>query len=375
MGSAIAAAAFVVSVAIGLVTNVLTGERGWGFVAGLVVLLALVAAGIWLAWRQGAHEAEEPAAIADPRPRLGVVVPPLGQLPAHVRGREELLDRLTELVAQPDGLVHVLSGLGGSGKTTIALAVSERAGHGGDAWWVNARDRASLDTGLLDLARALKVSNEQLAQVRAGIASLLELIWERLEAAARPWLLVVDNADMPELLAADGGMTRDGTGVARASAAGLTLVTSRDGNTDVWGGRAVVHPVEPLSPQDGADILLDLAGPSAGSRAEAVALAGRLGGLPLALRAAGRYLSSTSARMDGVVTFPAYCAVLANRFADLLGPVSAESNPRDVVITTWELSLDLLAVRGLPQARPIMRLIGQFAPAPIPARIGRGGPR
>ena len=150
---------------------------------------------------------------------------------------------------------------------------------------------------------------------------------------------------------------------------GLTLVTSRDSNRQTWGDGAVIHMVGPLDTEDGADILLDLCGQSAGGRREAVALAERLGGLPLALRAAGRYLSSAAAKLDAVTTFTAYHADLDARFAVLQGPVLHDSDPQEIVMTTWDASLDLLGARGHPDARPFMRIIGQFAPAPIPVEI------
>jgi hypothetical protein len=224
------------------------------------------------------------------QPRRSSVAPPWGLLPLWVRGRDDLIEELCELVASPDGRIHVLSGLGGNGKTTVALAVADRAQATGRVWWISARDRPSLDSGLLDLANALGITSEQLEQARIGIRSLLDLIWEQLNAA-QAWVLVVDNADSPELLATDEGQTRDGNGVARGSTRGLTVVTSRTGSQEVWGSRAVIHIVDPLHIQDGADVLLDLCGESAGSKQDAVALAERLGGLPLALRAAGLYLS------------------------------------------------------------------------------------
>jgi tetratricopeptide (TPR) repeat protein len=182
-------------------------------------------------------------------------------------------------------------------------------------------------------------------------------------------VLVIDNADTPELLAAEGGRTRDGNGLARGSERGLTLVTSRYGDRQVWGDGAVIHPVGPLEADDAADVLLDLSGPSAGSREEAAALASRLGCLPLALRASGRYLSSTAARLDGIRTFTAYRTELDARFALLHGSALPDSDPRDIVMTTWDASLDLLAARGHPGARPFMQIIGQFAAAPVPVNL------
>jgi tetratricopeptide (TPR) repeat protein len=372
-GKILAATAVVVAVATGMVTNLVTGQRGWGLVAGVAALTVLTGCGALLAWRLQSTEDDrgDSATMTDgPRPGLGSIAPPWGLLPTRVRGRDSLIADLSELAARPDGRVHLLSGLGGNGKTTIALAVARNVKQaGGQVWWLSARDRFSIDSGLLDLAGALGVTTVELEQARAGSRSLLELVWERLTAVGRPWLLVVDNADSPELLAADGGRTRDGTGVARPSERGLTLVTSRNSDRQVWGENVVIHAVDPLQAEDGAEVLLDLSGPSAGTVREATVLALRLGCLPLALRTAGHYLSSPMAKLDEVTTFEVYRAGLDARFADLQGSLGSDGDSRDIVMTTWETSLDLLAARGHPDARPFMRLIGQFAPAPIPVEI------
>ncbi|MEU8815511.1 tetratricopeptide repeat protein [Actinoplanes sp. NPDC048796] len=84
-----------------------------------------------------------------------------------------------------------------------------------------------------------------------------------------------------------------------------------------------------------------------------------MGGLPLALRLAGMYIAETAAAPwpDPAATFSGYRAALE------------DGNLPDALIgRTWELSLDLLDRRGLIQARPLLRLLSQFAEAPIPYR-------
>ena len=129
-----------------------------------------------------------------------------------------------------------------------------------------------------------------------------------------------------------------------------------------------------LDTDDGAQILLDLAGPDSGNRDQAAALADRLGGLPLALRLAGRYLADVHRRpaLEGqITTFADYRATL-----DIEGIAAVFPNPdghltntqaRDVIAHTWELSLTLLETRsGLPQARSLLRLLSVLADAPVP---------
>lgn len=288
-----------------------------------------------------------------------------GLLPNQVRGRSELVRSLHRLVEAPDGRIHVLCGMGGCGKTTVALSIAEQLDRNTPVWWISARDEPSLATGLADLAGELGITTDEMKQAAGGLQRLTDLVWRRLDATPRRWLLVIDNADAPELLAADAGRVRDGNGVVRGSSRGLVLVTSRVGDQATWGDRAVLYPIGMLAVDDGAQVLRDLA-PRAGDTQEAAALAIRLGGLPLALRAAGRYLSSTDAVLDRVTTFGMFRLAVDSRFTTMLGDPTGSVGRRDVVVTTWELSLDWLAEHGLPEARAFMRLVGGFAAAPIP---------
>ena len=108
---------------------------------------------------------------------------------------------------------------------------------------------------------------------------------------------------------------RDGAGWIRPTKAGLVVVTSRLADLRDWGRHAEVHTVGWLSAADGAQILADLA-PAAGPLSEAMALAERLGGLPLALHHAGLALASDFAPEH---TFAGYSAALQNRFGELMG--------------------------------------------------------
>src|SRR5215216_503999 len=92
-------------------------------------------------------------------------------------------------------------------------------------------------------------------------------LWALLERSRRGWLLVVDNADQPDLLAAPTPasgttlptMVADGTGWIRSTRRGLVVVTSRVGDRRVWGaGQVEVHQLGVLHPEDATTVLLDL---------------------------------------------------------------------------------------------------------------------
>ncbi|MFD9587262.1 tetratricopeptide repeat protein [Streptomyces sp. NPDC059980] len=282
-----------------------------------------------------------------------------------MRGRDALLGRVEAgLSASGARFVQVLCGLGGSGKTTVALElVSRRLARAERVWWVDARQETTLEAGLRAVARQAGASEDEL---RSG--DTVDLLWSCLAQYEQPWLLVVDNADDPAVLDGPGKLS-EGTGWIRLPAAGCgsVLVTTRDSTRQTWGGACVLHPVHPLTGEDVTDaarILCDHAGEAAGSWEDARHLAQRLGGLPLALRLAGTYLADANAvptpyrEPDAPVDFRSYQAALDR---------GIEHVDRDNVIAqTWAMSLKLLEQRGLPLARPLLRLIATFADAPLP---------
>ncbi|MBH5336427.1 tetratricopeptide repeat protein [Streptomyces pactum] len=337
----------------------------------------------------GEPEAATPAApAAPPGPGTFSIRPPYGELPPRVRGRDELLNRLATALAEGESRAQVLYGMGGCGKTTVALDLARQArDRGYRVFWLSTATPERLLTGMREVARELGAEEEDIEAAWAGRISATDLVWGRLDAAERPWLLVLDNADEPEWLAAAGGVPGDGTGWLRSSRAGLTVVTSRVGTPGVWGREANTHRVGVLAPADGRDVLLDLAG-EAGDPAEAQVLAERLDGLPLALKLAGSYLAR-SARGAGLLrhrgrrpggrvrSFAAYTEALGEAGAGFLDQgeqwrldeAGTEQMHRRLVGRTWELSLDLLEEQQLPEARAMMRLLSCCAPAPFPVEL------
>jgi hypothetical protein len=293
----------------------------------------------------------------------GALPPPVGLMPLLVRGRDDLVDGLSRAAAAPDGKVHVLAGLGGCGKSTVALALAGRCRRAGQpVWWLPAVDRASVTNRLLGLAHLLGAPDGEVREALAGRISPSDVLWRRLERL-HGWVLILDNADDPGVLATAEHSVSAGAGWLRPSGAGLVLVTSRTSDARVWGPLATVHPVANLGADDSAQVLRDLA-PDAGDIAHARKLAVRLEGLPLALQQAGAYLSwHFAAERD----FDSYRRSLDTRFGELLGRGGGD---RARVASTWELSLDALAAQGKPQARGLLQVLSCFAAAsPVPSLL------
>jgi hypothetical protein len=290
----------------------------------------------------------------------GVLAPPFGDLPRRLRGRDELIDQLQQLLLDPDDRAHALVGLGGTGKSAIALKVAAIAREQGmSVWWVEA---ASIATSMMRLSRMLGADHEAFAAVQRGEDDPTDLLWNRLEQRDK-WLVVINNADDIATLAVDGNAVSHGNGWIRGSKSGLLLLTTRDSNELSWGHGVEFHYVNWLDDGSGSEILCDLA-PDAGTLAEAAELSSRLGGLPLALYQAGSYIRSSPDPETG--TFTGYKEALETQFPELMES-SDDLDDRVLVTRTWELSLDQLAKRGYPGARRLLEVLSWFAGGtPIP---------
>jgi hypothetical protein len=144
---------------------------------------------------------------------------PTGRL-TEVWGRNGLLDALTAKLDSPDGRFQVLAGLGGVGKTTVALAMAERArSRGGHVWWISGVDAPSVADGMLAVAARLGAPRAEIEQARAGGRHPADVVWDRLEEHSG-WLLVIDNADDEAALQVAGCCAADGTGWLRPTHAG-----------------------------------------------------------------------------------------------------------------------------------------------------------
>ena len=258
---------------------------------------------------------------------------------AFLAGREELLTELETRLTGGDGVeprVVALCGLGGAGKTSVAIEYAHRhLGRAGVAWQLPAEDPAVLAAGFGELAAQLGAADggDPVAAVHAVLAD-----------GARPWLLVFDNAPDRASVAA----------FVPPAGPGQVLITSRN---QIWPpGQAVEVPV--LDPQVAAEFLAARTGDA--DRRAALELAGELGGLPLALEQAGAYMQASGR------SIAAYLGLFQARRAELLDKGEPTGYDKRVT-TTWAVAFTELG--GAGPAAGLLRLVACCAAEDIPLHL------
>ncbi len=230
-----------------------------------------------------------------------------------------------------------LYGLGGAGKTSVALEYAHRhLAEVGVAWQFPAEDSAVLAAEFGELAAQLGAQG--LLDTRDPVASVHGM----LAAYPRPWLLVFDNA--PDRAAVAAFLPPGGRG--------QVLITSQNPN---WPPRQALD-VPVLETEVAAGFLVNRTGDP--DEPAATDLAAELGGLPLALEQAAAYIQATG------TSLARYLSVFRERRADLLARGEAAGHPADVAATLG-LALSRLGDEA-PDAVGLARLLACLAPEPVP---------
>jgi transcriptional regulator with XRE-family HTH domain len=263
-----------------------------------------------------------------------------------------------------------VSGLGGIGKTQLALEYAHRCSPHLYRYvlWVNASDKASLEVSYLSLAHLLQLPEQQEREVER----IVQAVKSWLEQESR-WLLIFDNADDLEM-ACSALPTRP---------RGHILLTTR---SQIVGNLATLLQVEALSPQEGLLFLLRRSGilrPRSEPESlpadllrEAGALVELLGGHPLALDQAGAYLEETgepSAQATGA-SFAEYRQIYQQQRLLLLqrrGLLGSE-HP-ETVATALEISLQK-AYELHPKCAEVLAFCAFLHPDAIPEELLRKAP-
>ena len=278
------------------------------------------------------------------QPRYPRNNPPIWQVPtrnAAFTGRVEVLEQLHDRLAGTSMAVVsplALHGLGGVGKTQVALEYAHRYMADYDAiWWIPAEQDELINGALAPMAQSLGVrSRDSIPETAQAVREALRL--------GRPydrWLLIFDNADNPNEVKEffPGG-------------SGHVIVTTRN---PAWSVVAEPLEIDVFSREESVGLLRRrVAGLSA---AEAMQVAEKLGDLPLAIEQASAWLAETG------MSAAEYGERLDNQLVAALELNRPDDYPTTVA-ATFRLSFDRLRERS-PGAARVLELCAYFSPDPI----------
>lgn len=287
---------------------------------------------------------EHPADYGFPEPRWPRTIPPVWNAPtrnAAFTGRNAVLEKLRDQLAGSSKAVvlpQALYGLGGVGKTQVALEYAHRYMADYDVvWWVSAEQRDMVNPALAALAARLGI------RVGDSVTEAAQAAREALRRGApyTHWLLIFDNADDPQELQSflPGGP-------------GHVLVTSRN---PAWSREAVPLEIDVFTRRESVDHLQRRVPQLSEEDADMVAEA--LGDLPLAIEQAGAWLKETG------TPAATYVEQLRRQPTSVLELNQPPDYPQPVALT-WRLSFDRLRTQS-PAAARLLELCAFFAPEPI----------
>ncbi|OIJ63944.1 FxSxx-COOH system tetratricopeptide repeat protein [Streptomyces mangrovisoli] len=270
-------------------------------------------------------------------------------------GRASELARLDDLFEdRTGGAVHVLHGLGGTGKSTLAARYAlTRAGRFTQVLWLSAASVTALESGLTAFATALEPASSP--GVPAETLRDRALGWLREHEG---WLLVLDDVNRID----------DVRGLLAGAVNGCVIVTSR--LTTGWHHIGQADRLGPPEPDEAKELLLGVLGREDDElAAEADELCLRLGRLPLAIEQAGAYIAECGIGIGD------YLELLGQAPADTFKDAAEGTDSERTIARVWRVTLDRLAQR--PWAAQILRVLAWYSSEGIPRRLldGIGSPR
>jgi len=257
-------------------------------------------------------------------------------------GRETVLTQLRhQLKAGGPTVVQALHGMGGVGKTQLAIEYAHRHADDYDlVWWISAERASLIGEQYASLGRRLG-----LLQAGVDILTGAPMVMESLRQHGR-WLVIFDNAESPD----DVRRWLPGGGP------GHVIITSRHHR---WQQLAAIVYLDVLPREESMELLAvhhrDLTEEDADRLAEA------LGDLPLALAQAAGFLAETGTSVAD------YRALLATHAADLLDQGRPATYPVSLAAAI-AVNMDALADTD-PAAAALLRICALLAPEPIPVGL------
>jgi MinD-like ATPase involved in chromosome partitioning or flagellar assembly len=264
---------------------------------------------------------------------------------AAFTGRDVILEELRERLNASTAVTGpaVLQGIGGVGKTQIAMEYLHRFAADYDiVWWISADQPSLVPTALADLASALDLPVAA-GSVEEQVAAVLEAL--RLGKPSPRWAIVFDNTEDPEQLRAYmpiGG--------------GDVIVTTRGGE---WSRQAWTIDINVFTRQESIE-LISRRVPGI-DPADADPIAEKLGDLPLAVEQAAAWLAATA------MSAHSYLDMLEEHLPRILDSPPTPDYPHPAA-QIWRMSQQRLRESNRAAAH-LVELCAFFAAEPIPTSL------
>jgi hypothetical protein len=283
-----------------------------------------------------------PAAARLGRPLVG-----LPRLPSRVFvGRADTLAVLDVPVGGAAVVTQVVAGLGGIGKTELALHYCHARRDGFPIlWWISADSAEAIEAGLAALTMTVAAAVGRIAPPKTTDAAE----WAVALLNAHPgWLLVMDNVE---------DQTYVESWLARLSAGRVLITSRRDTGWEDLADTCIRLDLLDLDAAMG--VLTEHGGPH---DAAADATARELGRLPLALTQAAAYVTRTRTPMGDCL------ARLRSQPTRMLAAEAPGGRAQQTVARVWELTLAAIDAVD-PFAIDILRVLSCLAPDNVPRNL------
>lgn len=233
--------------------------------------------------------------------------------------------------------IFIIYGLGGAGKTQFCLRYAEdnKPSYWG-VFWIDASSEENAENSFASLGQ----------QMGKGATFTGGLYW--LSRCTKPWLLVIDNADDPEM---------DVSKYFPVGGSGHILITTRNPGAEIYATAGHLR-FSGLEPEDAVNLLLKTAfpkdaspSPKSDSRRTAQKITSELGYLALAIANAG-----TSIRRN-IYTLEMYLRHYLGHRKEMIVSKSISTADEANIITTWEIPFQRIASRRSLEYRDAVDLI------------------
>ncbi len=256
---------------------------------------------------------------------------------------------------------QAISGLGGIGKTQLALEYAYRYTQDYTAvLWARADTTEAIISSYVAFADLLNLPEQEAKEQDIIVEAVKRWLQDNAD-----WLLILDNADELKIV----------PGFLPPKLGGHLILTTR---AEATGRLAQRIEIKILSPEQGALLLLQrsrqlaadapLEQASSEERALAIGISQELGGLPLALDQAGAYIEETSVALEKY--WQLYQRYRTRLLRERKGGF-IEDHPLPVA-TTWSLSFEQVKKRN-PAAAELLQILAWLPPDELAEEIFSAG--